>query len=48
MTPQQLFTDFLKDALQMPGHRPELIAGYARLLELRERKILKQIKEHVK
>lgn len=41
-TPQQFLTDFVKDIINNPMERQLLIAGYARLMELREQTILRE------
>jgi hypothetical protein len=39
-TAEAFLTDFVKDIVANPGHRPELIKGYARHMELREEAVI--------
>lgn len=44
-TIKEFLIDMCKDFVAMPGERPAIIEGYARLLELREQSLIKKAKE---
>lgn len=43
VTPQKFLEDFTKDMVAHPGNRPELIKGYAKLMEMREENIVQAL-----